>query len=69
MINDFKKRRKQDLENNQKRVEFMRDAGTDTVVEIGAGKVLSGLTRRIDRDLRAISVSTPGDIDELVKSL
>ncbi len=26
VINDFKKRRKQDLENNQKRVEFMRDA-------------------------------------------
>ncbi len=50
-------------------VEFMRDAGVDTVVEIGAGKVLSGLTRRIDRDLRAISVSTPGDIDALVKSL
>ena len=50
-------------------VEFMRDAGTDTVVEIGAGKVLSGLTRRIDRDLRAFSVSTPSDIDELVKSL
>ena len=50
-------------------VEFMRDAGTDTIVEIGAGKVLSGLTRRIDRDLTAISVSTPGDIDKLVKSL
>ncbi len=50
-------------------VEFMRDAGVDTVVEIGAGRVLSGLTRRIDRDLKAISVSTPGDIDSLVKSL
>ena len=50
-------------------VEFMRDAETDTVVEIGAGKVLSGLARRIDRDLTAISVSTPGDIDGLVKSL
>jgi len=50
-------------------VEFMRDAGVDTFVEIGAGKVLSGLARRIDRDLRAISVSTPGDIDSLVKSL
>lgn len=50
-------------------IEFMRDAGTDTVVEIGAGKVLSGLTRRIDGDLRAISVSTPDDIEELVKAL
>ena len=50
-------------------VEFMRDAGVDTVVEIGAGKVLSGLARRIDRDLRVISVSTPDNIDALVKSL
>ncbi len=50
-------------------VEFMRDAATDTIVEIGAGKVLSGLARRIDRDLTAISVSTPDDVDELVKTL
>ena len=48
-------------------VQFMRDGGADTIVEIGAGKVLSGLTRRIDRDLTAISVSTPGDIEDLVK--
>ncbi len=48
-------------------VEFMRDGGADTIVEIGACKVLSGLTRRIDRDLTAISVSAPGDIEELVK--
>jgi [acyl-carrier-protein] S-malonyltransferase len=50
-------------------VEYMRDEGTDTIVEIGAGKVLSGLVRRIDRDLKSISVSTPGDIEDLVKSL
>ncbi len=50
-------------------VEFMRESGTDTIVEIGAGRVLTGLTRRIDRDLTAISVSTPNDIDELVKVL
>ncbi len=50
-------------------VEFMRESGTDTIVEIGAGRVLTGLTRRIVRDLTAISVSTPNDIDELVKAL
>ncbi len=50
-------------------VEFMRESGADTIVEIGAGRVLTGLTRRIDRDLTAISVSTPNDIDELVKAL
>ena len=42
---------------------------TDTIVEIGAGRVLTGLARRIDRDLTAISVSTPSDIDELVRAL
>ena len=50
-------------------VELMRDSGTDIIVEIGAGRVLTGLTRRIDRELTAISVSTPGDIDALVKVL
>ncbi len=48
-------------------VEKMRDSGVDTIVEIGAGKVLTGLARRIDRDLTAISVSTPDDIEALVK--
>jgi [acyl-carrier-protein] S-malonyltransferase len=50
-------------------VEYMRDNGAETIVEIGAGKVLSGLVRRIDRDLKAVSVSTPDDIDGLVKAL
>ena len=44
----------------------MRDAGVDTVVEIGAGKVLTGLTRRIDPDLVGRSVEGPDDIDALV---
>jgi [acyl-carrier-protein] S-malonyltransferase len=46
----------------------MRDHGVDTLVELGAGKVLSGLARRIDRDLSAISVSAPDDIEALLKS-
>ena len=45
----------------------MRDAGVETVVEIGAGKVLAGLTRRIDPDLVALSVESPDDIEALVK--
>ena len=47
----------------------MKDAEIDTLVELGVGKVLSGLTRRIDPDLRAVSVTTPDDIDALVKIL
>lgn len=48
---------------------YMRDNGVDTVVELGAGKVLSGLTRRIDRELAGVSVQTPEDIEEFVKTL
>ncbi|MCB9948432.1 MAG: ACP S-malonyltransferase [Rhodospirillaceae bacterium] len=41
----------------------MKGMGVTELVEIGAGKVLSGLTRRIDRSLSAFSVHTPEEID------
>ena len=42
---------------------FMRLAGVTEVVELGAGKVLSGLARRIDRDLSATPLNTIAEID------
>lgn len=45
----------------------MRGAGVGTAVEIGAGKVLTGLARRIDPDLAALSVESPDDIEALLK--
>ncbi len=47
----------------------MKEAGVDTLVEIGSGKVLSGLTRRIDRDLASVSVSDAAGVEEFLKSL
>ena len=47
----------------------MKDAGVDTLVELGAGKVLSGLVRRIDEDMTALSVGTPDGVEALVKIL
>ena len=47
----------------------MRAEGVDTLVEIGAGKVLSGLARRIDRELTAMSVETPEDVEAFLKTL
>jgi [acyl-carrier-protein] S-malonyltransferase len=44
-----------------------RDVGT--VVELGTGKVLSGLVRRIDKELEAISVETPADVEAFLKTL
>lgn len=43
--------------------------GVEEVVEIGCGRVLSGLTRRIDRELSAMSVGAPAEIEELIKRL
>ena len=47
----------------------LRDGGVDSVVEIGAGRVLSGLVRRIDRDMATATAHTPDEIDSLLKSL
>jgi [acyl-carrier-protein] S-malonyltransferase len=47
----------------------MRDAGVAQHIELGTGKVLSGLARRIDRDLVTLNAESPDDIEALVKAL
>ncbi|HXP76123.1 MAG TPA: ACP S-malonyltransferase [Stellaceae bacterium] len=47
----------------------MKSEGVDTIVEVGAGRVLSGLVKRIDRDLAVMSVGTPADIETFLKTL
>ncbi len=47
----------------------MKDEGVETLVEVGAGKVLAGLARRIDKELGAVSVGTPDAIEEFLKGL
>ena len=46
---------------------MMKGAGVDTLVELGAGKVLSGLAKRINGDLTGISLQTPADIEAFAK--
>jgi [acyl-carrier-protein] S-malonyltransferase len=41
----------------------------EEVVEIGTGRVLSGLSKRIDRALAALSVGTPAETEELMRRL
>lgn len=48
---------------------YMKEQGVHELVELGAGKVLSGLARRIDRDLASISAGTPAEIEAVLKSL
>ncbi len=44
-------------------VVFMAANGIETLYEVGAGKVLSGLARRIERSLDTNAIGTPDDID------
>jgi [acyl-carrier-protein] S-malonyltransferase len=48
---------------------FMKEQGIETLVELGAGKVLSGLAKRIDRSLAGVSIQTPADIEAFLKSM
>jgi [acyl-carrier-protein] S-malonyltransferase len=42
---------------------LMKEAGVTTLIEAGAGKVLTGLAKRIDPDLTGISLQNPQDIE------
>lgn len=46
-------------------VENMVADGVDTFIEVGVGKTLTGLIKRINPDVKAFKVETPSDIDAL----
>lgn len=48
---------------------YMKEQGVERLVEVGSGKVLAGLTKRIDKDLAAVSVGTPADVESFLKTL
>lgn len=50
-------------------VTYMKANGVTDVVELGAGKVLSGIVKRCDKEINAISVGTSAEIEELAKNL
>jgi [acyl-carrier-protein] S-malonyltransferase len=50
-------------------VQALAADSVEEVVEIGAGRVLAGLVKRINRTLPAISVGTPGEVEALVERL
>lgn len=48
---------------------YLADAEVDTLFEVGAGKVLAGLAKRIDKRLGAVSVGAPADVDAALARL
>ena len=50
-------------------VQTMVGLGVDSFVELGVGKVLSGLIKRIAPDASSVSASTPAEIEALLKML
>jgi [acyl-carrier-protein] S-malonyltransferase len=44
-------------------VDWFGKNGVTTLYEVGAGKVLSGLARRINRDMGVAAINTPADVD------
>jgi len=50
-------------------VEWFAANGATTLYELGSGKVLTGLARRIDKTVNGIAVNTPADIDAAVAAL
>ncbi|CAM1628584.1 MULTISPECIES: ACP S-malonyltransferase [Bartonella] len=50
-------------------VEWFAAHNVDTLFEIGSGKVLTGLARRIDRNLTGLTVGTADEIENALKAL
>ncbi len=50
-------------------VQWMKAQGVDEMVELGAGKVLAGLVKRIEKDIAVDSVGTPEGIEALITKL
>ena len=46
---------------------YLKQQSVESVVEVGAGKVLAGLAKRIDRSLKAVSIQTPEDMESFLK--
>ncbi len=49
-------------------VQYMKSQGVDALVECGTGKVLSGLVKRIDKDMTGTALNTPADIEAFLKT-
>lgn len=49
-------------------IQYLLESGINTFVELGSGNVLTGLLRRIDRQVQGISLGQPEDFEALLSS-
>ncbi len=47
----------------------MKELGVEEIVELGSGKVLCGLIRRIDKEITCMNAENPEDIETLIEKL
>jgi [acyl-carrier-protein] S-malonyltransferase len=47
----------------------MKAQGVHQVIELGAGKVLAGLIKRIDKEIESLSAGAPAEIEVVLKAL
>jgi len=50
-------------------VQYMKSKGVEALVECGTGKVLSGLVKRIDKDMMGLALNAPQDIEAFLKTV
>jgi [acyl-carrier-protein] S-malonyltransferase len=50
-------------------VQYMKAQGVEVLVECGSGKVLSGLVKRIDKEMTGLALNTPADIEAFLKTV
>ncbi|POF28802.1 ACP S-malonyltransferase [Roseibium marinum] len=50
-------------------ITWLAENGVDTFVEIGTGKVLTGMVKRIHKDATGLAVNTPEDIDAVLEKI
>ncbi len=48
---------------------YLKEQGVTEIVELGAGKVLAGLVRRIDKEIATRSVGGPADVEAFLAAL
>ena len=49
-------------------VQYMHAQGVSQIWEIGSGKVLTGLARRIERDLSGAAVGKPEEVAKVLEA-